>query len=138
MFSQLVSSLLSFVPTIAANANQDEKSEIVEMATMQQIKNGVKSSPVFMVSKSYCPNCNRAKEILNNYSIDKSTYKVVEIDNDPEMEQIQDYMEQLTGARTVPRVFIGSKCVGGGESVAKLHQQNKLKALLKTAGAINQ
>ncbi len=49
---------------------------------------------------------------------------------------IQDYLLALTGDRTVPRVFIGGKCVGGGSEVRALQDQNKLVPLLKEAGAL--
>ena len=49
---------------------------------------------------------------------------------------IQDYLLQLTGARTVPRVFIAEKCVGGGSDVQSLHDQKKLVPMLKEAGVL--
>ena len=50
---------------------------------------------------------------------------------------IQDYLLELTGERTVPRVFIKGQCIGGGSETRNLHQQNKLVPLLKDAGAID-
>lgn len=35
---------------------------------------------------------------------------------------LQDYMRALTGARSVPRVFIAGKFVGGGEEIVMLHK----------------
>ena len=49
---------------------------------------------------------------------------------------IQDYLKTVTGARTVPRVFIGGKCIGGGSETRDLHQQGKLVPLLQSAGAL--
>ena len=49
---------------------------------------------------------------------------------------IQDYLLSLTGDRTVPRVFIGGNCIGGGSDTQKLHQDGKLVPLLKSAGAM--
>lgn len=49
---------------------------------------------------------------------------------------IQDYLLQLTGARSVPRVFIGGKCVGGGTEVRALSEQNKLVPMLQEVGAL--
>ena len=49
---------------------------------------------------------------------------------------IQDYLLKLTGARSVPRVFIDGKCVGGGTDVTDLHQKNKLVPMLKQCGAL--
>ena len=48
----------------------------------------------------------------------------------------QDHMRSLTGARSVPRVFIGGKCVGGGDEVASLDAKGKLKPMLEEVGAL--
>ena len=49
---------------------------------------------------------------------------------------IQDYLLQLTGARSVPRVFIGGKCIGGGSETKGLHETGQLVPLLKSVGAL--
>ena len=49
---------------------------------------------------------------------------------------IQDYLKKITGARSVPRVFIGGKCIGGGSETRSLQDQGKLVPLLKEAGAL--
>lgn len=49
---------------------------------------------------------------------------------------LQDHMRSLTGARSVPRVFIGGKCVGGGDEVASLDAKGKLKPMLEDLGAL--
>lgn len=49
---------------------------------------------------------------------------------------IQDYLLSITGARTVPRVFIGGKFIGGGSETRDLHQKGKLVPMLKSAGAL--
>lgn len=46
----------------------------------------------------------------------------------------QDYMQQLTGARSVPRVFIQGKFIGGGDDTARLASTGELKTLLEKAG----
>lgn len=49
---------------------------------------------------------------------------------------IQDYLSEKTGARTVPRVFIKGKCIGGGSETRTLKDQGKLVPMLKEAGAL--
>lgn len=49
---------------------------------------------------------------------------------------IQDYLNSLTGARSVPRVFISGKCIGGGTETRTLKDQGKLVPMLKEAGAL--
>ncbi len=53
-----------------------------------------------------------------------------------DMDAIQDYLLKLTGARSVPRVFIKDRCIGGGSETRDLHQKNKLVPMLKGAGAL--
>ena len=51
---------------------------------------------------------------------------VVEIESHPEVEQIQDYCEELTGARSVPRVWINKTLIGGASDVEKLFRDGTL------------
>ncbi len=60
---------------------------------------------VMVFSKSYCPHCLRAKRVLDA-ELGQSKYAVMELENRPDCAAIQDYLRQLTGARTVPRVFL--------------------------------
>ena len=61
----------------------------------------VKEYTVFVVSKTTCPFCRTAKNVLNKYDIPPEKMKVLEIDRERDCSKIQDYMHQLTGARTV-------------------------------------
>jgi len=40
-------------------------------------------------------------------------------------------MSQLTGGRTVPRVFIGGECIGGGFEASAMQQFGELKKEFK-------
>ena len=90
------------------------------MPGLANIQSSIGSTPVVVVSKSYCPYCRRAKvklvisyifishlksgafqSILDSYGIDQSKIQIFEIENDPDMRQIQAYMGQITGGTTV-------------------------------------
>ena len=94
----------------------------------------IKSHKVTVFSKTYCPYCVKAKNVLAKYKI--NDLMIVELDNRDDADDIQNYLLKLTGARTVPRVFINGKCIGGGDDTAKLDSHNKLKALLDECGAL--
>ena len=94
------------------------------MAAAARIDALIKQFPVFVVSKSYCPFCHMAKDVLNKYKIPQDKMKIVEIENDPDCGEIQDHMLKITGGRTVrfilsiqnglfcdKRIFLGSPCV---------------------------
>ena len=76
------------------------------------------------------------QKVLNTYDIPDDFIQFKNIEGDPNCSDIQDYMNVKTGARTVPRVFIDGKCIGGGNETASLHQRGDLQKLLKDAGAI--
>lgn len=56
----------------------------------------------------------------------KKPYTVVELDNREDGQDIQDVLHEITGARTVPRVFLNGECLGGGTDVKKLYDSGEL------------
>ena len=63
---------------------------------------------VVVFSKSTCPYCKQAKSCIRKYIPDDITeddLDWIEIDGKGDCQQIQDYLKQLTGARSV-RLFI--------------------------------
>jgi glutaredoxin 3 len=50
------------------------------------------------------------------------------------MADIQDACAELTGARSVPRVWVGGKFIGGGDDTARLAGSGELKQMLVAAG----
>ena len=73
---------------------------------------------------------------MNSYAIDESKIKIFEIENEPDMNEIQSYMAEITGGRTVPRIFIWGQFVGGAEELVSLHYSQKLEQILSSGGAL--
>ncbi|CAB3410798.1 unnamed protein product [Caenorhabditis bovis] len=96
----------------------------------------LKSHKVVVFSKSYCPYCHKARSALDSQNIKPDALKWVEIDERPDCDDIQNYLGSLTGARSVPRVFIGGKFFGGGDDTAAAAKNGKLAELLKNAEAL--
>lgn len=94
----------------------------------------VSSNKVVVFSKSYCPYCKKAKAALSGAGLKE--YTLIELDERDDGDEIQDALLKITGARSVPRVFIGGKFVGGGDDIKKLGDQGKLKPMLQAAGAL--
>ncbi|OQR77317.1 glutaredoxin-like [Tropilaelaps mercedesae] len=90
------------------------------------VKEKIAASPVVVFSKTRCPYCTLAKE---------AKYEVIELDGRDDADEIQGVLGELTGARTVPRVFVGGKCIGGGSDTQQLDKDGTLEAMLKSAGA---
>lgn len=85
-------------------------------------------------SKSYCGFSKRAKDLLDGMLYEEDDMHVVELDQRDDGPALQDYLQTLTGGRTVPRVFVGGKFVGGATEVQALHDAGKLVPLLEAAG----
>ena len=49
---------------------------------------------------------------------------------------MQDALQQISGQRTVPNIFIGQKHIGGNSELQGLDKAGKLVDLLKNAGAL--
>ncbi|XP_013378772.1 glutaredoxin-1 [Lingula anatina] len=89
----------------------------------------INSKKVVVYSKTYCPFCKKAKDVLKQYNIPEDI-EIIEIEDNPDCSAIQDYLCQITGARSVPRVFINGKCIGGGDETVALQKSGKLKGML--------
>jgi len=62
-------------------------------------------------------------------------FGLMELEDRDDGAAIQDALLEITGGRTVPRVFIAGKFVGGGSEVKELQDTNQLVPLLQAAGA---
>ncbi len=51
--------------------------------------------------------------------------------------EYQKVLGKITDAKTVPRVFIAGKCIGGGDDTERLDKKGDLEKQLKTANAID-
>jgi glutaredoxin len=58
----------------------------------------------------------------------------LQIENEPNCDDIQDALQQVTGGRSVPRVFISGKFIGGGDDTAAKQASGELLKLLQAAG----
>lgn len=74
---------------------------------------------------SYCPYCIMAKQFLQQLG----AQEFEEIRVDQNIEQFV-HMQQITGQRTVPQIFIGERHIGGFTDMYALHQQGDLLPLL--------
>jgi glutaredoxin 3 len=55
----------------------------------------------------------------------------IEIEDRPDCQEIQDILNEMTGARSVPRVFIDQKFIGGGTDIKKLYDNGQLAKMLQ-------
>lgn len=95
------------------------KSKVEEMVALQ---------PVMVFSKSWCPFCTKAKAALKENGVKFACLELDNLDNAVQ-DEIQNALFQMTGARSVPRVFIAGKCIGGGDDTVQLAEQGTLKEM---------
>lgn len=65
------------------------------------VESKLNANKVVVFSKTWCPFCKKAKDVLNKYNLPKNAYEVIELDDNPDTEEIQSYMQKKTGASSV-------------------------------------
>lgn len=58
---------------------------------------------------------------------------VIELDERNDGDAIQNELGKITGGKTVPRVFVGGKFIGGGDDTAAAARSGKLAEWCKAA-----
>jgi glutaredoxin 3 len=121
-------------------------------AIADKVKQLINDHKVIVFSKTYCifvihifkiefqlvfclgPYCVKAKNVLGKYKL--KDYKIIELDEIDNGNEYQKILGKLTDAKTVPRVFIAGKCIGGGDDTERLDKNGDLEKQLKKVDAI--
>jgi glutaredoxin 3 len=93
----------------------------------------IKAQKVVIFSKTYCPYCDAAKAAFKRLGV---APHVVELDLRDDGAAFQRALGDLTGATSVPRVFVGGEFVGGGDDTVAAERSGKLAKLCRAAGAL--
>lgn len=102
------------------------------MANVKQLIDGlIQNNKVMVFSKTTCPYCIKAIDLLKSYPIPEKDMKVMQIENELNCSEMQSYLKTITGASSVPRIFINGHSIGGCDDIVKLHNQGELKKLLE-------
>merc|ERR1712170_44145 len=113
------------------NSTSQDSASMGDVKAM--IESKIASKKVMMFSKSYCPFCTKAKQALKQHipkDMSQADYEVMEIEDRPDCSEIQAVLKQMTGASSVPRVFVNGKCIGGGDETARAHADGSLARML--------
>lgn len=81
---------------------------------------------ITIYSTGNCSYCTKAKQLLDELDI---AYSEVRLDLDKRHHR--EFLRVTNGARTVPQVIIGDRCIGGFAELQALHTQGKLEDLVK-------
>ncbi|XRB18082.1 glutaredoxin [Pseudoscourfieldia marina] len=110
-----------------SGAGASSGDEIQQLVAAKNAENAV-----IIYSKTYCPFCTQVKSLFASLNV---TPAVIEIDQVHEEREIQAALQDMTGQRTVPNIFIGGKHVGGCDDTMRLNANGELAKLLEEAGA---
>ncbi|CAE7733266.1 Glrx [Symbiodinium sp. KB8] len=101
---------------------------------LQELENRITQSKVFVVSKQWCPFCQRLKSVLGDIGVAAEVLELEDMNKKPLVKDeaaVLDYMQQRTGARSVPRLFIAGKFVGGCDDAVTMASSGELQKRLK-------
>ncbi|XP_068280010.1 glutaredoxin-1 [Nyctibius grandis] len=95
------------------------------------VQSKIREGKVTLFVKRGCPYCRNAVEMLKRYSFVPGCLQVFDITG---LEDAQDYLQQTTGQRTVPHVFMGRHCLGGLSDLENIEW--KLPEMLRRLGVL--
>ena len=88
------------------------------------------SSKVVIFSKSYCPYCKAAKANLDSNLI---PFLAIELDQIPNGKEVQSYLGEITGLKTVPNIFINKKHFGDDGDLEEGLLDDRVATLISAA-----
>jgi glutaredoxin 3 len=77
-----------------------------------------------MYTETYCPFCNRAKQLLESKGI---SWEEVDLDAEPDR---RAEMVERSGRTTVPQIWIADTHVGGCDELVELEARGQLDSML--------
>mmetsp|Transcript_28601 Transcript_28601/g.44480 ORF Transcript_28601/g.44480 Transcript_28601/m.44480 type:complete len:111 (+) Transcript_28601:103-435(+) len=107
-------------------SSSSKSSNMADIKT--SVETEIASNKVVVFSKSYCPYCSQTKSTFAG--IPNANAKVIELDQVPGGSEMQQYLMQKTGQRTVPNVFVNGKHLGGNDDTQAALSSGKLTEML--------
>lgn len=101
-------------------------------AAKEKVQKIIDENAVAVFSKSYCPYCRASKALLTELG---ANFYVVELDQVDDGTEMQAALEDISGQRTVPNIYIDKKHIGGNSDLQAL-KKTALPQLLSKAQAI--
>ncbi|KAL8689246.1 MAG: hypothetical protein Q9218_005042 [Villophora microphyllina] len=91
----------------------------------------IDENAVAVFSKSYCPYCRASKTLLSEMG---AKFYVIEMDQVDDGADLQNALEEISGQRSVPNIYINQQHIGGNSDLQS--KKGDLPTLLKDAGAV--
>ncbi|ROT75942.1 hypothetical protein C7M84_005499 [Penaeus vannamei] len=94
------------------------------------VEQHIKENKVMVFSKSYCPFCHKVKALFKQLNI---SYGVLELDLIENGAEVQAALEEKSGQRTVPNVYINGEHLGGADATIGAHSKGELLPMINKA-----
>ncbi|KAG2228882.1 hypothetical protein INT48_004922 [Thamnidium elegans] len=92
------------------------------------VQSTLRKYPVVLYSKTYCPYCKAAKQLISKYCDD---IHVIEVDLEQDARDIQQALYDLTGQYTFPNLFQNQISLGGFDRLSELDRKGELNLCKK-------
>nr|CDS32310.2 glutaredoxin 1 [Hymenolepis microstoma] len=97
------------------------------------VTSAIESKRIVVFTKTYCPYCKMVNSLLRK-TLDRKDYdynlELIDISGSRYEKELMDVLEAITGRRTVPRVFVDGKCIGGYDDTKRLCDSGRLQRML--------
>lgn len=134
VFQDTTASLAGVDSLVRARRQLVEKRKVQATTTegAAEVQRLVAEHDIIVFSKTYCPFCSQAKDALTNVGAE---FVALELDERVDGDDIQNALAEETGGRSVPRVFIGGKFIGGGDDTVDLYNSGDLASMVEAIQA---
>lgn len=120
--------------TVTLVPGKTAKPSSVAFDAAKELQTILSMAPVVMFSKTYCGYSKALKNLLSlEYEITPSP-TIVELDIHKNGRELQDYIAEVSGRKTVPNLFVNGVSRGGSDDMKALHSADELLGSLKTWG----
>ncbi|ODV98625.1 hypothetical protein PACTADRAFT_48345 [Pachysolen tannophilus NRRL Y-2460] len=118
------------------NMVNNKEGEVTSEFNAEKEYTGIlKISPVVIFSKTYCPYSKALKNLLQKQYEITPLPTIVELDKHKNGADLQKYIAQITGRKTVPNLVINGVSRGGSDDIHALHEKGTLLDNLKEWGS---
>ncbi|KAJ6468346.1 glutaredoxin [Mycena sanguinolenta] len=99
------------------------------MAVKEFVESSINDNKITIFAKTWCPHSKKTKELFKAEFPDENPL-IIDVDLREDEAEIQDYLLEKTGQRTVPNVFVNQKQIGGNDKTQAAFQSGELKRLV--------
>lgn len=110
-----------------------EKAGGLRMSGKEFGEAAVSKYPAVVFTLRNCSYCTNAMKALDSVGI---KYEAILLSDRPDKEEVRDWFKEVSGKRSIPRVFVGGKCIGGGSDAEEMAASGELRTLAEAAGAL--